>query len=77
MTGAYQIIIAREIDAFIESTLNSMPLPYHIAKDDIRVSATWVDVDIESGRCQRIGRLTLGSTDLEAYAAKLAPGAVR
>ena len=67
MTGPFESIIGRNIEAVIESTLTAMPVPYHVAKGDERVSATWVDVDRASGKCQAIGRLCLKHKLLEDY----------
>jgi 2',3'-cyclic-nucleotide 2'-phosphodiesterase len=77
MTGPFHSIIGRQIESVVESTLTSMPLPYHVAKEDIRASATWFDVDIETGLCKRIGRLTLYLSDLEAYVAEMTPSTLR
>jgi metallophosphoesterase (TIGR00282 family) len=67
MTGPFESIIGRSIEAVITSTLTSMPLPFHIAKADIRLSATWLDVSPEDGKCQAIGRLALRQKFLEDY----------
>jgi 2',3'-cyclic-nucleotide 2'-phosphodiesterase len=77
MTGPFHSIIGRNIESVVESTLTSMPLPYHVAKEDIRASATWLDVDVETGACKRIGRLSLMLTDLESYVASMTPGTMR
>jgi metallophosphoesterase (TIGR00282 family) len=77
MTGPFHSIIGRNIESVVESTLTSMPLPYHVAKEDIRASATWLDVDVETGACKRIGRLSLKLTDLESYVASMTPGTMR
>lgn len=67
MTGPFDSIIGRSIEAVMKSTLTSMPVPYHIAKGDVRVSATWVDVDRTTGKCQAIGRLCLKQKLLEDF----------
>lgn len=77
MTGPFDSIIGRDVSAVVESTLTSLPLPYHVAKDDVRVSATWVDVSIQSGHCLRIGRLSLRLSDLDEYNALMTPGTSR
>jgi 2',3'-cyclic-nucleotide 2'-phosphodiesterase len=77
MTGPFESIIGRNIEAVVESTLTALPLPYHVAKEDIRLSATWVDVSIATGRCQRIGRLSLQLPELEEYVASMTPGTLR
>lgn len=67
MTGPFESIIGRNIQAVTDSALTSLPLPYHVAKNDVRVSATWLDVNIENGKCENIGRLNLLADDLEEY----------
>lgn len=77
MTGPFDSIIGRDISAVVESTLTSLPLPYHVAKDDVRVSATWLDVSALNGQCIRIGRLSLLQTELDEYTAQMTPGTSR
>lgn len=67
MTGPFDSIIGRDVDAVLKSTLTAMPLPFHVAKGDVRVSATWVDIDRADGTCQAIGRLCLRQKFLEDY----------
>lgn len=67
MTGPFDSIIGRNIEAVMESTLSSMPLPFHVAKADVRVSATWLDVNLADGKCLAIGRLSLKQKFLEDY----------
>ena len=67
MTGPFESIIGRNIQAVTESALTSLPLPFHVAQEDVRVSATWLDVSIESGKCEGIGRISLRADDLEEY----------
>jgi 2',3'-cyclic-nucleotide 2'-phosphodiesterase len=69
MTGPFESIIGRDIEAVLHATLTAMPMPYHVAKEDVRLSATWLDVDILTGKCQRIGRLCLTQIELEQYEA--------
>jgi calcineurin-like phosphoesterase len=73
MTGPFESIIGRDIEAVLHATLTAMPMPYHVAKEDVRLSATWLDVDISTGKCQRIGRLCLTQVELEQYEAATAP----
>ncbi|MBX3421459.1 MAG: YmdB family metallophosphoesterase [Pirellulaceae bacterium] len=68
MTGPFDSIIGRSIDAVQAVTLTAMPAPFHVAKGDVRLSATWLDVDPTSGQCQAIGRISLKLNDLEDYA---------
>jgi 2',3'-cyclic-nucleotide 2'-phosphodiesterase len=67
MTGPFESIIGRNIEAVLTSTLTAMPMPFHIAKGDVRVSATWMDIATESGRCSAIGRLSIRQKTLDEY----------
>lgn len=77
MTGPFHSIIGRQIESVVESTLTAMPLPYHVAKEDVRASATWFDVNLNSGHCERIGRLSLRQAELDAYVAELTPNTLQ
>ena len=67
MTGPFDSIIGRSTPAVLESTLTGMPLAFHVAKEDLRVSATWLDVCTVQGRCHRLGRLCLTQRLLDEY----------
>ncbi len=67
MTGPFESIIGRNIEAVLYSTLTAMPAPYNVAKGDVRVCATWLDIDPASGSCKAIGRLNLTQKFLEDY----------
>jgi len=57
MTGAYKSILGREIQPVLKTTLTFDPNTFHVATEDVRIAATWVDVDPESGSAKAIGRL--------------------
>jgi 2',3'-cyclic-nucleotide 2'-phosphodiesterase len=73
MTGPFESIIGRSIEAVLTSTLTAMPVPFHIAKSDVRLSATWLDISPVDGNCQAIGRLTLRQKLLEDYQRSRSP----
>lgn len=66
MTGPFDSILGRRTEAVMEATLSSLPVPFQVAKDDVRMNATWFDVDPESGKSLAIGRLDLSETSLIA-----------
>jgi metallophosphoesterase (TIGR00282 family) len=67
MTGPYRSILGRAIEPVLNTTLTFDPNPFHIATDDVRLSGTWVDVDIETGKAIHIQRLMLTEGQLLAW----------
>lgn len=57
MTGPFSSILGRKIDAVMQATLHAVPTPFHVATEDVRLNATWVDVDFRTGKAVAIGRL--------------------
>jgi calcineurin-like phosphoesterase len=57
MTGPYRSILGREIEPVLRTTLTFDPNMFHVATEDVRVSATWFDADPADGTAKRIGRL--------------------
>lgn len=57
MTGAYRSILGRDIKPVLRTTTTFDPNTFHVATEDVRLSATWVDVDPETGSSMAIGRL--------------------
>jgi 2',3'-cyclic-nucleotide 2'-phosphodiesterase len=66
-TGPYDSILGRKIDAVLAATLYATPVPFQVATGDVRLSGTWVDVHIETGQCNGIGRIQVGSEAIEQY----------
>lgn len=59
MTGPYRSILGREIEPVLKTTLTFDPNTFHVATDDVRVSATWFDADPSTGKATRIARLQI------------------
>lgn len=57
MTGPYLSILGREIEPVLKTTRSFEPNTFHVATQDVRLSATWCDIDPESGRALAIGRI--------------------
>lgn len=71
MTGPFESILGRKIDAVLEATLKSLPTPFQVATADIRLNATVLDIDRSTGKCQRIERLEVREEYILAYHAQL------
>ncbi|MEZ6137104.1 MAG: TIGR00282 family metallophosphoesterase [Pirellulaceae bacterium] len=67
MTGPFESILGRKIAAVMEATLDSIPLPFQVATNDVRLNGTWCDIDIYSGKCMAIGRIELYDQPLARY----------
>jgi hypothetical protein len=57
MTGPCDSIIGRDIERVLHTTLTFRPTFFQVAKGDVRLGATLVTVDPESGRATAIRRL--------------------
>lgn len=67
MTGPFESILGRKIDPVLAATLHGVPLPFQVATEDVRLSGTWVDLNLHDGRCLAIGRLQLTQQRLDDY----------
>lgn len=70
MSGPFESILGRKIDAVMTATLNGVPMPFQVATGDVRVNGTWFDVDSQSGRCKAIGRLEMHEAMIKQYNAR-------
>ncbi len=57
MTGPYESILGREIERVKHTTITFQPTFFNVAKHDVRLSGTIVQVDPGSGRAESIRRL--------------------
>ena len=67
MTGPFESILGRKIDAVLEATLHALPTPFQVAAGDVRLNATWIDADLLSGKCTNLGRINVTENTLEKY----------
>lgn len=67
MTGPHKSILGRAIDPVLNTTLTFDPNSFHVATEDVRLSGTWVDADIETGKAINIGRVQLREADLKQW----------
>ena len=64
MTGPHKSILGRAIDPVLNTTLTFDPNSFHVATEDVRLSGTWVDADIETGKAINVGRVQLREAEL-------------
>lgn len=61
MTGPHESIIGRSIPRVLSKTLTSLPTPFDVAENDVRLHGTIVEADPEGGRAVSIKRLVIDS----------------
>ena len=59
MTGPHDSILGRRIDRVMETTLTFRPTYFQVAKNDVRLHGTIVDIDPDTGKALAIERLAL------------------
>jgi calcineurin-like phosphoesterase len=69
MTGPYLSILGRAIEPVLNTTLTFDPNAFHVAKDDVRLSGTWIDADPKTGKAISIERLQIREEDLKNWLA--------
>lgn len=67
MTGPFDSILGRKVDAVMEATLRGVPKPFQVATGDVRMNATWLDIDRQTGVCRAIGRIDLPDAVVQQY----------
>ena len=69
MTGPHFSILGRAIEPVLNTTLTFDPNSFHVATDDVRLSATWIDADPTTGKAVGIGRVQLRAAELKEWLA--------
>ena len=67
MTGAHDSILGRDIEKVMTATMTFRPLPFSVAKGDIRLNGVFVDLEPKSGRAQKIQRFSLTEKEAQKY----------
>jgi calcineurin-like phosphoesterase len=67
MTGPFDSILGRKTEAVLEATLHGIPTPFVVATEDVRLNATWFDIDRSTGACLAIGRIEVSESLIAAY----------
>ena len=73
MTGPHESILGRRIDRVLETTTTFYPTQFQVAKGDVRLCGTLVDVDPATGRAFAIQRLTANAGAPGAWTVRLEP----
>ena len=68
MTGPYDSILGRRVDRVLETTRTFRPTHFEVARDDVRLSGTIVDVDPSTGRATAIRRVVVDEQQAEELA---------
>jgi 2',3'-cyclic-nucleotide 2'-phosphodiesterase len=63
MTGPYASILGRRVDRVLGVSVTSVPAPFDVATDDVRLGGAVIDVDATTGRATGIERIVLGAAD--------------
>lgn len=64
MTGPFESILGRRIDRVLEATRTFFPAHFEVAKNDVRLCGTIVDVEPHTGRATAIRRLCVRQAEL-------------
>jgi len=69
MTGPFDSVLGRRVDRVLESTLTFNPTHFEVAQGDVRLLATLVDVDPETGKASAIQRIRITQVEADELAA--------
>ena len=62
MTGPYDSVLGRVKESVLRAMITSVPAPFDVASDDVRLSGVVVTVDTANGRATDIERVTFNGT---------------
>jgi hypothetical protein len=65
MTGPFDSVLGRRVDRVLESTLTFNPTHFEVASGDVRLSATQVDVDPDTGKATSIERVCVTQAEAD------------
>ena len=67
MTGPHHSILGRDIDKVLKATMTFRPLPFTVAKEDVRLNGVLVDVEPKTGRANKLRRFSLTQKEADRY----------
>ena len=67
MTGPHHSILGRNIEKVMEATITFRPLPFSVAKEDVRINGALIEIDPKSGKAQGIRRFSINEKQAEKY----------
>ena len=68
MTGPHESILGRRIDRVLETTLTFYPTHFEVARHDVRLHGTIVEIDAATGHASAIRRLAVNQTEADRLA---------
>jgi calcineurin-like phosphoesterase len=71
MTGPFDSVLGRRVDRVLEATLTFNPTHFEVAQGDIRLLATQVDVDPQTGKATAIERVRITQTEADQLARQI------
>jgi metallophosphoesterase (TIGR00282 family) len=74
MTGPHESILGRRVDRVIETNLTFRPTHFEVAKGDVRLTGSIVDVDPETGRATAVRRISVDQPTAQRLAAQVPGG---
>jgi calcineurin-like phosphoesterase len=69
MTGPHDSILGRRFDRVLETSLTFRPTHFEVASGDVKLHATIVDCDPETGRATAIRRIVVDEKDADRLSA--------
>ena len=57
MTGPYSGILGRKVEPILNAALTSIPSPFDVAENDVRLGGAIVEIDVSTGRATKIERI--------------------
>jgi calcineurin-like phosphoesterase len=63
MTGPHDSIIGRRIDRVLETTLTFNPTQFQVAKGDVQINGTIVEVDRDAGAARGVHRFKVAAQE--------------
>jgi metallophosphoesterase (TIGR00282 family) len=73
MTGPFESVLGRRVDRVLEATLTFNPTHFEVATNDVRILATLVEVDPETGKATHVERVCVTQAEADQLA-RLRPG---
>jgi metallophosphoesterase (TIGR00282 family) len=67
MTGPHDSILGRKIENVLEAAITFRPVPFTVATENNRISATLVDIDAKTGKANRIERMCIDEKAAARY----------
>lgn len=65
MSGPHESILGRQIENVMQAALTFRPIPFSVAKGDVRINGALLDIDTKTGKCQKIQRLSITEKQAE------------